>query len=268
MKEQQNRWRDEASFFDHFVGEVEVAPIDPLTLARYQGPLRRRFSKEYRLRLLGDLRGKSVLDIGCGEGTNSILLAKLGAQVTGIDISPKSIELAERRAEINQVRGSCRFLCSPLETAELEQGSFDIIWGDAILHHVIADLANVLSRLTLWAKPGALMVFGEPVNFNQTLRRIRFMVPVKTDVSPDERPLEFGEIATLRRYLPDLQMRHFTLLGRLDRFVLVKHNYERSPWARRVLTNGIAVFDAMALSMPGIWRLGGHAVLYGHRAQT
>jgi len=167
------------------------------------------------LRLLGDLRDKRVLDIGCcGEGTNSILLAKLGAQVTGVDISPKSIELAERRAEINQVTGSYRFLCSPLETAELEQGSFDIIWGDAILHHVIADLANVLSRLTLWTKPGALMVFGEPVNFNETLRRIRFMVPVKRDVSPDEHPLEFGEIAILRHYIP-------------DRFVLVKHKLEK-----------------------------------------
>ena len=66
IKEQQNRGRDEASFLDQFVGEVEVAPIDPLTLARYHGPLRRRFSKEYRLRLLGDLRGKNVLDIGCG----------------------------------------------------------------------------------------------------------------------------------------------------------------------------------------------------------
>ena len=75
------------------------------------------------MRLLGDLRDKRVLDIGCcGEGTNSILLAKLGAQVTGVDISPKSIELAERRAEINQVTGSYRFLCSPLETAELESG--------------------------------------------------------------------------------------------------------------------------------------------------
>ena len=184
-KEQQDRWRQEASFFDKFVSETEVAPIDQITLARYQGPLRRRFSKEFRLCLLGDLRGKTVLDVGCGEGTNSILLAKLGAQVTGIDISPKSIELAGKRAEINQVSGSCRLLCSPLETADLEPESFDIIWGDAILHHVIADLANVLSRLTRWAKPGALMVFGEPVNFNQTLRRIRFLVPVKTDVSPD-----------------------------------------------------------------------------------
>jgi 2-polyprenyl-3-methyl-5-hydroxy-6-metoxy-1,4-benzoquinol methylase len=268
LKEQQQRWQDEASFFDHFVGEVELAPIDPLTLARYQGPLRRRFSKEFRLRLLGDLRGKKVLDVGCGEGTNSILLAKLGARVSGIDISPKSIELCQRRAEINGLTEQCRFLCSPLETAGLEPDSFDIIWGDAILHHVIPDLANVLKRLTHWAKKDALMVFGEPVNFNQTLRRIRFMVPVQTDVSPDERPLEPGEIAIVREFIPDLRMRHFTLLGRLDRFILVKLNYERSPWMRRAMVNGIAVFDALALAVPGIRRLGGHAVLYGHPAKS
>jgi len=268
LKERQDRWREEASFFDKTAAEIDLQPMDPLALERYRGPLRRRFNKEYRLRLLGDLRGKKVLDVGCGEGTNSILLAKLGATVTGIDISPKSIEIARKRAEINQVAGSCRFVCSPLETAELETHAFDVIWADAILHHIIPELPLVLDKLTEWAKPDALMVFSEPVNFNQTLRRIRFTIPVKTDVTPDERPLEFPEIAVLRRYIPDLRLQHFALLGRLDRFLLVNHNYERSPWPRRAISNLCAGFDSMALSIPGIRRLSGAAVLYGHPAKV
>jgi 2-polyprenyl-3-methyl-5-hydroxy-6-metoxy-1,4-benzoquinol methylase len=264
LKEREERWREEASFFDQRAGGINLAPIDPLTLARYQGPLRRRFNKEYRLRLLGDLRGRKILDVGCGEGTNSILLAKLGALVTGIDISPESIKLAAQRAQSNQIPESCRFLCSPLETAELPGDSFDIVWCDAILHHVIEDLPVVLERLAYWAKPGALMVFSEPVNFNQTLRRIRRMVPVHTDATPDERPLEFPEIAILRRFVPDLTIRYFTLLGRLDRFVLVNYNYERSPWARRTISNCLAAFDVLALSIPGVRRMGGTAVMYGH----
>lgn len=263
VKDQQERWQDEASFFDKFVAEVELTPIDPITLARYQRPVRKRYSTDYRISLAGDVRGKTILDVGCGEGTNSILLAKLGARVTGIDISPKSIELARKRAEINQVTESCRFVCGPLETTDLVSESFDIIWGDAILHHVIPDLDMVLSRLTRWAKPDAVMIFGEPVNFNQTLRRIRFMIPVKTDVSPDERPLEFAEIAILRRYIPDFRMRHFLLLARLARFVLVKNNYEKSSWVRRAITDALAGIDVLAFSIPGMWRLGGHAVLYG-----
>jgi 2-polyprenyl-3-methyl-5-hydroxy-6-metoxy-1,4-benzoquinol methylase len=264
LRERQERWREEASFFDKTAAAIEVKPIDPLALRRYSGPLRRRFSMEYRFRLPGDLHGKTVLDVGCGDGSNSVLLARLGAHVTGIDISPKLIEIAGSRAEINQVVESCRFVCSPLETADLPAHSFDIIWGDAVLHHLIPELPVVMDRLAHFAKPGALMMFAEPVNFNQTLRRIRFMAPVKTDHTPDERPLEAGEIETIRRHLPDLRIRHFLLLGRLDRFTLRRCNYERSSWLRRAISNCSALVDWVALSIPGLCRLGGFAILYGH----
>ena len=263
----QQRWLEEAFFFDQSAARIDLAPIHPLTLARYQGTLRRRFSKEFRLRLLGDLRGKKLLDVGCGDGANAVLLAKLGAEVTGIDISLQSVDVAWKRAAINQVAPACRFVCSPLETAELEPNSFDLIWGDGILHHVIPDLPAVMERLVHWAKPGAPMVFGEPVNLCPALRRLRLRIPVHTDATPGERPLERDEISLLRRHLPDLRARHFGLLGRLDRFVLVNHNYERSRWLRRVVANACASIDCAPLSLPGFDRLGGSAVLWGHPAK-
>lgn len=262
-KSREERWHDEAAFFDQSAARIRVEPIDALALQRYGGRLRRRFSMEYRFRLPGSLRGKKILDVGCGDGTNSVLLARLGADVTGIDISPRLIEIAGQRAEINQVAASCRFVCSPVETAELAAGSFDIIWGDAVLHHLIPELPGLLEALTRYAKPDALMMFAEPVNFNRTLRRIRFMIPVKTDATPDERPLEPAEIDVLRRYIPDLQMRGFTLLGRLDRFILVHYNYERSPWPRRAISNLCAIFDWLVLSIPGVRNLAGSAVIHG-----
>jgi 2-polyprenyl-3-methyl-5-hydroxy-6-metoxy-1,4-benzoquinol methylase len=268
LRERQERWREEASFFDQTAAAIEVKPIDPRVLRRYSAPTRRRFSMEYRFRLPGDLRGKKVLDVGCGDGTNSVLLARLGADVTGIDISPKLIEIARSRAEINQVVESCRFVCSPLETADLQADSFDLIWGDAVLHHLIPELPALLDRLTHFARPGALMIFAEPVNFNRTLRRIRFMIPVKTEHTPGERPLEFGEIEILRRHLPDLRIRHFLLLGRLDRFTLTRGSYEGSSWLRRTISNCCALVDWLALSIPGLRRLGGSAILYGHPAKS
>lgn len=141
---------------------------------------------------------------------------------------------------MNHVEGSCRFVCSPLETADLEPDSFDLIWGDAILHHLIPDLTAVLARLVCWAKPGALMVFGEPVNFSPTLGR----------------------------HIPDLRLRHFGVLGRLDHYVLVKYNYEQSAWPRRAVANGCAAVDWAALSIPAVRRLGGTAVLYWHPAKA
>ncbi len=268
LRDRDERWREEAAFFDKTAAEIDLKPIDPLALRRYSGPLRRRFSMEYRLRVPDGLRGKKVLDVGCGDGTNSVLLARLGADVTGIDISPKLIEIAKSRAEINHVADTCRFVCSPLEIADLPVHSFDIVWGDAVLHHLIPELPVLMERMTQFAKPGALTIFAEPVNFNQTLRRIRFMVPVTTEQTPDERPLEFAEIETIRRHIPDLRIRHFLLLGRLDRFTLVAHNYERSSWIRRAICNCFAVADWLALSIPGVRRLGGFAILYGHASKS
>ena len=138
--------------------------------------------------------------------------------MTGIDVSPKAIELAEKRAELSGIAGSTRFLCSPLETVDLPAASFDVIWGDAILHHLLAELDWVLPKLAAWTKPDGLMLFAEPVNYNATLRRLRFMVPVNREATPDERPLEASEFELLKRYMTDIRIERFTLLCRLDRF--------------------------------------------------
>jgi len=261
----EERWKQEARFFDEQSQNLKAVPVDPLTLERYRSARRLRFNKEFRFHLLSDLQGKRILDVGCGDGGNSVLLAKLGAaMVVGIDISPQSIEVARHRAHINGVGDRVEFICAPLETAPSSLGTFDVIWGDAILHHLIADLDAVLAKLLECAKPGALVVFSEPVNFSPTLRQIRFLIPVHTDATPDERPLEPAEIALLRSHLPDLRIRPFALLGRLDRFVLQNYNYERSPAWRRFVSSGFAAADALLLRLPGVKHLAGAAVLYGH----
>lgn len=261
------RWREEAAFFDREAqSQLErIQPIDPMAVHRYGGQkLRRRFNKEFRFRTLGDLHAKKVLDVGCGDGENSVLLARLGAQVTGIDISPGAIAVAREKARLSGVEKSVSFVCSPLEIADLPADSFDLIWGNAILHHLIDSLEVVLGHLMRWARPGALMLFAEPVNFNQKLRQLRFYLPIRTDVTPDERPLEHAEVETVRRFLPDLQLRHFSLIGRLDRFILVDSNYERSPFLRRTLVGANALCDYVLLSLPILQNLAGTAVIYGH----
>jgi 2-polyprenyl-3-methyl-5-hydroxy-6-metoxy-1,4-benzoquinol methylase len=264
--ERDTRWRSEASFFDAWAEKAlaEVKPMDPATLKRYTTGLNPLFHKDYRIRLLGDLRGKNILDVGCGDGVNSILLAKLGGNVTGIDISPGAIAVATKKAEVDGVTKTCRFLCGPVETVDVEKNSFDIIWGDAILHHVISELPLVMAKLVEYCKPGGLMVFGEPVNFNRTLRKIRFMVPVSTDATPDERPLEPQEIDIVRKFLPDLKMSHFTLLGRLTRFVLPDWNYEGASAVRRGMVYSLCLADRVMLSLPVIKNMGGIGVFYGH----
>lgn len=264
--EEQVRWSREAAFFDQEAeaAMARVQPVNPATIKRYGELRRRRFSKEFRFRVMGSLKGKSVLDVGCGDGENAMNFAKLGARVTGIDISPKAIELARKRAAVNDVTSLTSFVCSPLETVGFPERSFDVIWGDAVLHHLIPDLENVMQRLVRWAKPGAMVIFAEPMNLSPWLRKLRLMLPISTDATPDERPLEQSEVAIIRRHLPDLRMRHFSLLDRLNRFVLKDYDYEGSSRPRRALASAFNLVDYAVLSLPGMKVLGGTSVMYGH----
>lgn len=61
---------------------------------------------EYAFHLLGDVNGKTVLDLGCGTGINLIPLTKRGARTIGIDISPDLIRLAQKRMDDAQLEST------------------------------------------------------------------------------------------------------------------------------------------------------------------
>lgn len=259
------RWAEEVEFFDAEADDIsdDSLSVDSKVLTRYGKPTRRRFNKEFRFKIMGPLAGKNVLDVGCGSGQNTVQLAKLGATVTGIDLSSKEIEIASRRAQINDVSDRVTLKCSPIEIADVADSSFDIIWVDAVLHHVLDELDLTLRRLIGCVRPDGILVFAEPVNLFEPLRRLRKMAPARTDVTPGERPLLRSEVDKVLQHLIVPRISYFMLFGRLDQFVLTRHSYERSSPPRRILSNGIALLDYALLSLPGIRRLAGGCVMYG-----
>lgn len=81
--------------------------------------------------------GKRVLEIGCGIGTDTINFARAGAQITAVDLSPKSIEVAQQRAGIFGVSDRIRFYCGNSE--ELDQvvpvEPYDLVYSFGVIHH-------------------------------------------------------------------------------------------------------------------------------------
>lgn len=106
--------------------------------------------------------GTRVLDVGCGVGRWSSLLAARGAVVTGMDLSPTMIAEANRRAAENGVASRCRFLVQDL--AQLDAGEkFDLIVGVTVLQHILdADsLRMAVQRMSEHLTPGGRMVLLE-----------------------------------------------------------------------------------------------------------
>ena len=205
----ERRWSEEASFFDAAAHNADVGPVDPRVIARYTSKRRRRFSKEFRLRIIGNPAGLRVLDLGCGDGENAMTFAKLGAEVVGVDISPGAIDVCRRRAVANNVVDRTTFICSPVEKANLGSG-FDVVWGDAILHHVIEDLPAILGRARECLAPGGRFVFAEPVDLVPALRALRLrMTAVRAHGTSDERPLQSRELEQVTREFPEARFRYF-----------------------------------------------------------
>lgn len=261
---QESRWKSEAEFFDRIAAREVTRGLDPLVAARYGGPLRGIYAKEFCFSLLGNPRGLRILDLGCGVGDNALLMGQLGANVTGIDISPRSIEIAKERAATCGLEERVRFLCGPVEEIEPGDAPFDVVFGDGVLHHLLDSLDDVFARLAAWSRPGTLAIFKEPTNLAPGLRWLRGLVPIHTEATPDERPLEAPELEIIKRWIPHLRSRHFQMLGRLNRFVLEGGSYERSSLKRRLAADALAWTDSAILALPFASRLGGTAILWGH----
>jgi 2-polyprenyl-3-methyl-5-hydroxy-6-metoxy-1,4-benzoquinol methylase len=77
-------------------------------------------------------KGKKVLEIGCGIGTDAINFARAGADYTGIDLSSESINLTKKRFELFNLNGRLEVINA--EELNLES-SFDLIYSFGVIHH-------------------------------------------------------------------------------------------------------------------------------------
>jgi SAM-dependent methyltransferase len=194
----------------------------------------------------GDVRGKRLLDLGCGPGDYSLFFAERGAEVTAVDYSDVAIaQLAEvcRNAGIDNVHA---VTADAFEIAPL--GPFDLVFGKWILHHLepFATFArtlrdsmvdggraffyenNGLSGLLLWARAHlagryGIPKFGDDEEFPLTPDEIDLLRPY-FDVEVDVAEMYLAQLGS--QYV--LRSRLMRQAGRVDRVL-----YERVPRLRR-----------------------------------
>jgi 2-polyprenyl-6-hydroxyphenyl methylase/3-demethylubiquinone-9 3-methyltransferase len=102
------------------------------------------------------LAGKTALDVGCGAGLLAEPLARLGAEVVGLDASPDLIEAARRHSAAQGLGIDYR----AGDIAALD-GKFDLITCMEVLEHV-ADPAAFVAALTKRLEPGGLLILSTP----------------------------------------------------------------------------------------------------------
>jgi ubiquinone/menaquinone biosynthesis C-methylase UbiE len=82
-------------------------------------------------------RGKRVLEVGCGIGTDSINFARAGADLTAVELSSESLRIAAERAEVMGVAAGIRFVEANAEelTSVLDGEPYDLVYSFGVIHH-------------------------------------------------------------------------------------------------------------------------------------
>lgn len=107
-------------------------------------------------RMLPDLRGKRVLDLGCGFGWHCRYAIENGAKsVIGVDISEMMINEANKKTASDYIR----YICMPIEDIDFSEDSFDIVISSLTLHYV-SSFEAVLTNIKKWLVSGGEFVFS------------------------------------------------------------------------------------------------------------
>lgn len=175
---------------------------------------------------LGDLRGKRVLEYGCGMGKAAVALARSGAQVSAFDLSPASVEVTRARLDANGVQADV--IVAAGEALPYADEAFDIVVGESVLHHLDSRFgAPELHRVVA---PGGRVAFGEPMGMNPALTFAREHLPYRHKAQRGaDRPLTYDDIHAWGERFSQFDYREVQLLSMAERLF---GYHRRLEWAR------------------------------------
>jgi SAM-dependent methyltransferase len=157
--------------------------------------------------------------VGCGYGVISCYFAQRGAYVSGFDVAETNVLVAERAAQVNGVAEHVALHIMPGECMTFANNSFDLVFGNAVLHHL--DIVSAAREIYRVLKPGGIAIFREPFGENRLLEWARNCSWRSSGHrhTDDEHSLLYRDVETLRTIFPKVVLRESELLSVLRYFL-------------------------------------------------
>lgn len=134
-----------------------------------------------------DLRGARVLDAGCGTGALATELARRGADVVAVDLSPRLVSLAGERA--TDLPGAGRVAFHAGDMLDPALGTFDhIVAMDSLIHYRGADMAEAVASLAARARRSLVFTFAPRTPLLAAMHTVGKLFP-RGDRSPRIEPI-------------------------------------------------------------------------------
>jgi len=107
------------------------------------------------------LKGKKVLEIGCGSGAQAAVFANSGADITAVDLTGKAVEMIKRRFELFDIKNGA-VMQADAERLPFDDNSFDFVWSWGVIHHS-ANTEKIVQEILRVLKPGgktSIMIYN------------------------------------------------------------------------------------------------------------
>ena len=154
--------------------------------------------------------GKKVLDLCCGNGEDSVYLAKeCNAEVTGCDLSDVSIANCQKLANNEGVTKNTSFEIEDAENMSYPDNSFDFVTEYGALHHV--DLPIVYAEIARVLKPGGAAICNETLGHNLAIHAYRRLTPKLRTPWEVDHILKKPQIDLARKYFRNVSVHHYHL---------------------------------------------------------
>jgi ubiquinone/menaquinone biosynthesis C-methylase UbiE len=194
------------------------------------------------MEIVGNVKGKKLLELGCGAGKLTVFLSKLGANVTAIDIGFDLVYASHTLAKVNHA--DCQFQQATIKHLPFHANTFDIVIGLAVLHHLSEDeVTDVVEEAYRVLKDDGVAVFYETIENSKTFDYLQKLLPAGKRTSQyyrpsmlqrkawrtylaslDEREMMTKEFIEAGKKFRDMKIHPYGFLIRLERLIGKRYN--------------------------------------------
>lgn len=259
----------ESEFHDQW---ADSTPLDQIAVKEaFESPA--AVENRAILALMGDLKGKRLLDVGAGLGESSVYFALKGAQVTAVDLSPGMVKCAVELGKLHGVE--IEGVVQSGESLDVPANSYDIVYVANTIHHV-TDKKQLFQQIQKALKPGGRFFSFDPLAYNPVIKVYRAMATkVRTE---DEEPLTFNDVTLASQYFKNVQHREFWILtlSLFLKYYLIDRVHPNSDrYWKRIFNETpenlwwwipLEKIDRLLTRLPLVRRLAWNMVMWGEKA--